>query len=230
MQEQQNTKLIFGIIGLSVVLFAGLIFAVLKAPSDPANSLTGVEDESVVFSADAQSPSTGKQDSKVVVRLYSDFECPACKVSEPAVAQAVAKYKDRVKFVWKDFPLEQIHPVARAGAEAARCAEVQGKFWEYHDELYANQSEWSSQKNPESLFLNYADKLGLNKDQFRACYESRAQDSAISATLAEGFSNRVDRTPTVFINNKRYFSLSAEEWTTLLDQALLSTGETTTSP
>lgn len=229
MQEQQNTKLIFGIIGLSVVLFGGLIVAVLKAPSQPANSVTGVADESVVFSADPQSPSIGKQDSKVVVRLYSDFQCPACKLSEPAVAETMAKYKDRVKFIWKDFPLEQIHPVARAGAEAARCAETQGKFWEYHDELYVSQSEWSSQKNPESLFLSYADKLGLNKDQFTSCYQTSAHDSAISATLAEGFGNRVDRTPTVFINNKRYFSLSVAEWTALLDQALLSTGETTTA-
>ncbi len=219
MQEQNNIKLVVGIVALSVLLFGGLVFAVLKAPAPPSVSY-GTEDENVTFSADAQSPVIGKADASVVVRLYSDFQCPACRVAETGVKHAIEKYKDRVKFVWKDFPLEQIHPQARLGSNAARCAEVQGKFWEYHDKLFATQEQWSSQRAPEATLVGYAEGLGLNKDQFQTCLSKRAQDSLVAATIAEGFGNRVDRTPTVFMNKKRYFSLTAAEWDQLLDAAL----------
>lgn len=223
MPEQNNTKLVVGIIALSVLLFGGLVFAVLKAPSAPPVSFD-VRDEEVTFSADAQSPFLGKADAAVVVRLYSDFQCPACRVSEPAVAHAIEKYKDRVKFMWKDFPLEQIHIHARLGSNAARCAEVQGKFWEYHDKLFTSQEQWASQSAPEATLVGYAQGLGLNKDAFQTCLAERAQNSLVTATLSEGLANRVDRTPTVFINKKRYFSLTAAEWDRLLDAALKQAG------
>lgn len=225
MQEQSNTKLILGIVGLSLLLFVGLVYAVLRAPSEPPVSYN-VQDEQVTFSADPQSPVIGKADSSVVVRLYSDFQCPACRVAEPGVQHAIQKYKDRVKFMWKDFPLETIHPHARIGADAARCAEAQGKFWEYHDKLYANQDQWAAQASPEATLASYAQDLGLNKEQFQTCLSTKAQDGAVAAGISEGFANRVDRTPTVFINKKRYFSLTAAEWDRLLDAALQEAGVT----
>jgi protein-disulfide isomerase len=227
MQEQSNTKLVLGIVGLSLLLFVGLVYAVMKAPSAPG-VLSTKQEESVSFSADPQSPATGKMDSPVVVRMYSDFQCPACRAVEPAVQYAIEKYKDRVKFIWKDFPLETIHPRARIGADAARCAEAQGKFWEYHDTLYANQDQWSSQSSPQATLVGYAQSLGLDKDKFQTCLSTKAQDGAVAAGIAEGFANRVDRTPTVFINKKRYFSLSNAEWDQLLTAALQETATTTT--
>lgn len=219
MQEQSNTKLILGIVGLSTLLFVGLVYAVIHAPAESPVSYS-VQDEDVTFSADAQSPVIGKADSAVVVRMYSDFQCPACRASEPAVQHAIEKYKDRVKFVWKDFPLETIHSHARVGAEAARCAEAQGKFWEYHDKLYTSQDEWAAQQSPEATLAGYAGQLGLDQAKFQTCLSTRAGDAAVAAGISEGFANHVDRTPTVFINKKRYFSLSATEWDQLLDAAL----------
>lgn len=226
MQEQQNTKLVVGIIGATVLLFAGLVFAVMNAPASSPVS-TGTQTEDVTFRADALSPSIGKQDSAVVVRMYSDFQCPACRAVEPAVKHAIDTFKDRVAFVWKDFPLETIHPFARAGANAARCAEVQGKFWEYHDILFSSQNEWTSTKDQKPLFLRYANTLGLNIETFQTCLANKSQDASVAAGIAEGFANRVDRTPTVFINQKRYYGLTAAEWDTLLNQALAETNVAT---
>ncbi|MCR4256770.1 MAG: DsbA family protein, partial [Candidatus Uhrbacteria bacterium] len=102
MQEStsSNKGLLIGTVVVAAVIFLGLIWAIMSAPSENP----GVQgNESVTFN-DAGAAFRGNPDAKVVVHIYSDFQCPACKAQETAIAYAVDKYADRVKFVWKDFP------------------------------------------------------------------------------------------------------------------------------
>jgi protein-disulfide isomerase len=161
--------------------------------------------------------------------MYGDFQCPACRSAEPGVKYAIDTYRDRVRFVWKDFPLSQIHPNAELAANAARCAETQGKFWEYHDALYASQPEWADERDPSQKFAAYAKDVGLNTDAFSSCLSAREQKAKVGADVAEGFHNSVDATPTFFINNRRYFGMSPSEWATQLDQALGVAGAVTST-
>jgi len=126
MEQSSNKGLLIGTIVVAVLIFLGLIWAVLSVPND--GGTTPLPSGQVSFN-DENDPSIGPDDAKVVVRLFEDLECPACKAAEPGVSYAIEKYSDRVRFIWNDFPLDSIHRNARAGANAARCAEEQGKFW-----------------------------------------------------------------------------------------------------
>lgn len=224
MQSASSNKgVIIGIAVVTVLIFVGLVWAVMMAPS--GSNTTG-EEKNLVFQ-DQNDPTLGPVNSKVLVRLFGDFQCPACRVAEAGVRYAMEKYKDRVQFIWNDFPLTTIHPNARLAANAARCAEDQGKFWEYHDKLYTAQTEWADVKSPQEKFNQYASELGLNKENFSSCLSVQAQNKKVGDDMDEGFKNNVDRTPTVFVNNRRYFSLSPAEWDTAITSALQSSASST---
>ncbi len=206
-----------GIAVVAIILFGGLAAAVYFAPADRQTGTP--QDEQVSFD-DARSPSLGAADARVTVHMYSDFQCPACRSAEVGVKAAMEKYADRVRFVWKDFPLSTLHRHARLAANAARCAEDQGKFWEYRTKLYDEQGIWSGQSNPSESFVQYASDLGLNRDVFATCLSSSAHDAKVAHDLNEGNTNRVDSTPTFFVQNRRYHGMSPANWSVALDEAL----------
>lgn len=218
MFQNKNTGFVVGIVAVSILLFVGLIWLVMRLPADPSSKNAG-QPEEVTFQ-DEGSAAVGAADAKVVVHLYSDFQCPACKFAEPMVREVMQSYQDRVRFVWKDFPLEQIHRNARMASNAARCAATQGKFWEYHDALYATQSEWENLPDPKAKFMEQGTSIGLDATSFAACLAARPHDALVMRDVSEGLRNKVDRTPTYFINNRRYFGMSAAEWRKQLDAAL----------
>ncbi len=210
MQETSNKGLLVGIVVISALIFGGLVWAIVSAPpSTPPSS------GSITFD-DSADPFIGPEDATTVVHLYSDFQCPACRASEGSVNYAIEKYKDKVKFVWKDFPLMTIHPNARIAANAGRCAQDQGKFWEMKIKLYEGQLNWEGGRDPSADFEAYAAQLGLDADQFATCLSSKAGDAKVMASYQEGVKNSVDRTPTVFIGDERRFGMTPAEW----DQAL----------
>ncbi|MCC7522824.1 thioredoxin domain-containing protein [Candidatus Uhrbacteria bacterium] len=215
MQETSNKGLLFGTVGIAILIFAGLAWAILSAPSD-SGSIGGTTPAELT---DTDSPFVGPPLAGVTVHLFSDLQCPACRSAEPAVRYAMEKYKDRVKFVWKDFPLMSIHPNARSAANAARCAEEFGKFWEYKDILFSSQDSWKS-GNPKDSFIAYAKQLNLDEESFTKCYDDRRYDGKVMSAVAEGNRNGVNSTPTVFINGQKYNGLSQTEWDTLLTAAL----------
>ncbi len=224
MSDSKNTSLIVGIIAVTVILFGGLAWLLARTPASPSVSNAG-QPENVTFN-DESNPSVGPADAKVVVRLFSDFQCPACRYAEPAVKAAMELYKDRVKFIWKDFPLETIHPNARIASEAGRCAAVEGKFWEYHDQLFTKQAEWEGLSNPFAKLVEEAAQVAITNSSFSACLQARAQTALVRRDINEGFANDVDRTPTVFINNRRYFAMTSAEWKKNLDAALAEASST----
>jgi len=219
MQETStsNKGLIAGVIITAVLIFAGLTWAILSAPSG-----TGPVSGNATFNDTEKTPFVGPADAAVVVHIYGDFQCPACKAAEGGVRAAMQQFQDRVKFVWKDFPLLTIHRNARAGANAARCAQDQGKFWPMHDLLYAQQESWAEQSDPSSSFSAYANQIGLDVNAFNSCYSSNKFDNLVMADEAEGTSNGVNATPTFYVNKTQYVGMAPDQWTNVLNAALAS--------
>ena len=114
----------------------------------------------------------------------------------------IDKYKDDIAFTFRHFPIDTIHPNARAAARAAEAAGAQGKFFEMHDLLYQTQSQWSSQvtTNPQPIFENFAKEIGLDINKYTIDYASDTTNSTINADKQEGNNKGVNGTPTYFIN------------------------------
>lgn len=128
----------------------------------------------------------GNKNAKITLVEYSDFECPFCSRFLPTVDSVLEKYPDDVRIVYRHFPLRSIHPEAAPAAAASECAAEQGKFWEFHDELFANQASLGS-----ATYSNIAGDLGLNVSQFDDCvssgkYASAVQEDEVSAQQAGG--------------------------------------------
>jgi protein-disulfide isomerase len=143
------------------------------------------------------SPSRGPADAPVTIVEFSDFHCPFCRKVQPVLAELLSRYGDRVRLVYKDFPLDNLHPQARAAAEAARCAGDQEKFWEYHDRVYAGPSDGS----PAALRA-MAEEVGLDLAAFDECQSSRKYQAAVQKDLQEGAGLGITGTPGFFINGR----------------------------
>lgn len=126
----------------------------------------------------------GKGSTGVTLIEYGDYQCPACGDFEPTVEQVRAKYADKITFQFRNLPLTSLHPNAFSAARAAEAADLQGKFWQMHDLLYANQSVWSSVTNPLSTFDGYARQLSLNVTKFDQDYASEQVNQRINADMS----------------------------------------------
>jgi protein-disulfide isomerase len=148
-------------------------------------------------------PFQGNSASKVIVSEFSDFQCPACKGAEPNIKQLLKDYEGKIKFVFYNYPLTQNHQWAMLAAEAAQCANDQGKFWPYHDFLYDRQDVWSKDSDPKKLFKGYAVELALNGEAFNSCLEGGKNRSLIADDQGVGDALNIQSTPTLFINQQR---------------------------
>jgi protein-disulfide isomerase len=157
------------------------------APSEPA---------SVVLNID-KSPFKGNKDAKITLIEFSDFQCPFCgRHVRDTVPQLESEYikTGKVKYVFKDFPLESIHKNAFKASEAANCAGDQGKYWEMHDKLFQNQRAL----NNEDL-LKYAGELNLNTAKFEKCLNGGTYASKVRENISEGQKAGVTGTPAFFL-------------------------------
>ena len=142
-------------------------------------------------------PSKGPEYAPVTIVKFEDFQCPFCKQFQPTVAELLSRYNGKIRLVHKDLPLDNIHPQARRAAEAARCADEQGKFWSYHDILYANYPKVS-----EESLKNLAKEAGLDVNAFNRCLSSDKFKAAVQQDLIDGAKLGVTGTPTFFINGR----------------------------
>jgi len=140
-------------------------------------------------------PFRGPAAAPVTIVEFSDFHCPFCKQVLGTLTQLLSRYGDRVRLVFRDFPIDSLHPQARKAAEGARCAHDQGKFWEYHDVLFAN----APQASPEKLKA-YAAQVGLDLPSFERCLSSGTPEAAVQKDVDEGIRLGVTGTPAFFIN------------------------------
>ena len=145
----------------------------------------------------AGEPFRGSEKAPVTIVKFEDYQCPFCKQVQPTFNELLSRYNGKVRLVHKDLPLESLHPQARQAAEAARCAYEQGKFWEYHDKLYANSPKASSDD-----LKSYAKDVGLNVDSFDRCFASGKYKAVVQRDLNEGAQLGLTGTPTFFINGR----------------------------
>ena len=154
--------------------------------------------------ADGFAGAMGDPNAPVTIVEFTDYQCPYCSQhSLQTMPQIVTEFVDtgRVYYMLKDLPLDQLHPDARAAAEAARCAGDQDAYWEMHDEVFANQSEWSGQgEAAKELFVSYAGGLGLDESAMTACLESGQFTDAVEANAAEARSLGISGTPMFFVD------------------------------
>lgn len=148
-------------------------------------------------------PVFGDPKAPITIVEYGDFECPVCRNFHDAIRGMLPKYP-QVKLVFKDFPLDQIHPWARTAALAGRCAYQQDPkaFWKMYDLIYDNQ-ELISASDAYDKMMEFAGKANLNAENFKACLASPQATAVIDASLENGKMVDVNSTPTLFVNGRR---------------------------
>ncbi len=141
------------------------------------------------------SPVTGSPDLKIVLVEFSDFQCPFCARAHSTVKEFMAKYGKEVSLTYKHLPLTEIHPQALPAALASWSAQQQGKFWEYHDALFSQQSNLG-----EDLYVQLAKDLGLNVDKFNRDRQSESARNAINQDIELAQALGINGTPTFIMN------------------------------
>ena len=161
----------------------------------------------------------GGAKAPVTIIEFSDYQCPFCQRAEGVVDQVVHAYGNKVRLVFRDFPLP-IHPQARPAAEAASCANAQGKFWEYHAKLFANQSALGEEQLKE-----YAKDVGLDPAKFEDCLTQKPFSAAIDKDLSEAAKLGINGTPAFFINGRLLSGAQPfEKFKEVIDEELRAKG------
>ncbi|MGH7790314.1 MAG: DsbA family protein [Candidatus Binatia bacterium] len=166
-------------------------------PAPPANRPTGPDTTRAYNLPAGQSPTAGPENAPITIVEFSDYECPSCARAEPLIRQALDAYPTQARFVFKHFPLTSIHPQAKPAALAAAAAQQQGKFWEMHALLFANQRALGDEQLRE-----YARRLNLDLARFDADRESEAIKQQVQDDIRLGQRVGVRGTPTIFVNGK----------------------------
>lgn len=161
------------------------------------------------------SPTRGAKDAKITIVEFSDYQCPYCSKVEPLFAQVLEAYPKDVQRVYKQFPLTSIHPNALPASKAAVAAAKQGKFWEMHEKLFANQTSLK----PEN-YTKWAQELNLDMARFEKDMASPEVNSQIEKEMQEARAAEVTGTPTIFVNGKRMQQRNFEAFKAVIDAAL----------
>jgi protein-disulfide isomerase len=141
----------------------------------------------------------GSENAVVTLEEFADFECPPCANLHSESKKLKEEYGDRIRFVFRHYPLS-MHKHAADAAKAAEAAGMQGKFWEMHDRLFERQEEWSSSENARQLFVDYARSLALDMERFQRDVNSEQVNNRVAADQKRGDSIDIEGTPSLFIN------------------------------
>lgn len=167
------------------------------------------------ISIEPDDPQTGKASAPVTVVMFTDFQCPACSLTHPVLKQTLAEYGDKIRFVVRDFPLENVHKNAFQAALAANAARAQGKFFEYSEILYRNQDALDK-----ASLIKYAAEVGLNVKQFELDFNDARSQAEVRKDQADGRSYGIGGTPAIFVNGIKVHRLSAESFRRAIQRAL----------
>lgn len=222
------------------IIFAAIVLLILSglvvlSGKDKVDVNT-VDANALITSGDNADNIYGNANAKVIVIEYADFQCPGCAGAYAQMNTIKEIYKNDVAFVFRNFPLTTIHPNALASSSAAEAAGLQGKFWEMHDLLFANQSNWESLSTSDRgpTFEGFASQLNLDLDQFKTDIASERVANRINFHRALGGKANVTSTPTLFINGNMVSSETINDiiqkngdlFKKELDSAIKTTGGT----
>jgi protein-disulfide isomerase len=193
-------KRFWAVIGIIIIAFAGAIW--ISSNKQSPTSSAGAQPTNHIL---------GNTQAKVKLVEYGDYECPYCAQYYPIINQIATEYGSQISFQFRNLPITQIHPNAFAAARAAEAAGLQGKFWQMHDLLYAQNivyydsgqkdATWVGATNSELYFIQYATELGLNTTQFQKDYASTTVNNLINADVsAFTKTGLTEATPTFFLN------------------------------
>ncbi len=155
---------------------------------------------------DESDHSVGPANAPVTLVEYGDFQCPYCGMAYPILERIRRRLRDDLRFVFRNFPLTQIHPEARHAAEAAEAAGAQGKFWEMHDRLFENQHALD-----DASLVRYAKEIRIDPEAVARDLESGTWTKRVRDHFRSGVRSGVNGTPTFFINGRRYDGPWADE-------------------
>ena len=199
--------------GAWLALFKGQPTATLQKAAAPSS------DQRVDVAIQDEDPTLGPSEAPVTIIEFSDFECPFCQSFVPAVKQALATYKDQVRLVYKDFPLEQIHTQAKPAAIAAQCvADLAGDkaFFEFHDGLFERQSELGPK-----LFTELAKNIdGLEQAEFQQCVDQERTRNEVEDDYQAGLKAGVKGTPATYVNGRAVEGADPDSLTAAIDAEL----------
>lgn len=165
-------------------------------------------------------PYIGNPEAPVQIIAFEDFQCPFCKAAAPIMKSVLQKYPDQVVYVYKDFPLQTIHPESLEAALAANCADEQGDFWPYHDILFENQDKLADA----SIYTDLAEEVGLDIVEFNSCLSDKRHFDAVQQDQDEGFLAEAQSTPTYFVNGVKIEGLLTEaQWIEIINSVLGAT-------
>lgn len=182
---------------------------------------SGVNNQNGTSGVKTTNHNFGEGKKGVVLVEYGDFQCPACFQYFPIVEELREKYKTDITFQFRNFPIDSIHPNARAAHRAAEAADKQGKFWEMYSRLYQTQQEWTSSPSVRPIFEGYAGQLGLDLVKFKADFASSEVNASINADVSEGQKLGVNSTPTFFLDGQKIDNpRGLEEFNKLIDEAI----------
>lgn len=197
-------------IGVVTLFFVGAGIFLFSSESKPIE----VSDTDLVKK---DSRVLGSREAKITIVGFSDFECSACRTAQTIVKQVVAKYGDKILFVYRHFPIITAHQYALKAAEASEAAGEQGKFWEYHDLLYANQENMADED-----LINYAKKLNLDMRKFEEALNSGKFRDKVTGDMDDGGKFGVTATPTFFINGVKHQGvIQLEKFKSIIDAELV---------
>jgi protein-disulfide isomerase len=144
----------------------------------------------------------GNPNAPVTLEEFGDFQCPACGSYHPELKKIESEFGDRLRVVFREFPLVTLHEHALLAAQSAEAAGMQGKFWEMHDKLYDTRADWEFKNDLVPVFVDYAKQIGLNTDQFQKDLNSETVASRIFQDGKRAHSFGLKGTPSFFVNGK----------------------------
>ncbi len=163
---------------------------------------------------DSADPTLGTPGAPLTIVEFSDFQCPFCRASYPIIREFVATHQDDVFFVYKDFPIDEIHPLASTLAQAGQCAHDQGMFWQMHDAVFQNQDSITTSADMYAV----ATQVGLDVAVLEQCVTAGDNRSEVENDLQTGLSNGAIGTPTFFVNGHRLTGVvPLSTWEQILD-------------
>lgn len=199
----KNVPLLLGTIFLTIVMIVvvAFLFSGDGATNQPA--ITVPAGELIPASPHVKGAT---ESATVTIVEFSDLQCPACKAVQPMIEQVLAQYPDDVQLIYRHFPLDSIHPNARAAAAAAEVAALNGKFWQMHDLLFARQLDWEGSRNRSELyetFAGYAEELEIDKTEFLEKIEADDIKAKVQEDAAAAARLGIAATPTFFVNGQQ---------------------------